>query len=257
MVIAPSDHVIEEEPVFADTVRKALDYAANDEILLTLGIIPTSPNCNFGYVQVEGGRESYSRCELVKAKTFTEKPSEELAKVFVDSGEFLWNSGIFVWKASAIRDEMHRCCPEITNLWKGWQKSLGTPRELRFIERVFSDSPHTSIDYAVLEKSHALWVLPSSFKWNDVDSFAGYYDFTSYKDASGNATAFVAGKLFLKEAEGNVIHENRSGKLLALRGLKDFVVIDTDDVLLIAPRDEKLLQDTFRELNGPEYQEYR
>lgn len=257
MAITPSDHIIRDSEPFYDTIRKAVSYASENDTLLTLGIIPLNPNINFGYVQVEGGREAYSKGVPVKAKTFTEKPSAELAKVFVDSGEFLWNSGVFIWKASAIRDEMHSCCPEITNLWKGWQKVLGSPNEQQFIERVFSDSPNTSIDYAVLEKSRNLWVLPSEFEWYDVDSFAGYYEFIPKKDAEGNATQFVEGKLFLKESTGNIVYSRSAGKLVAIRGLRNFVVFDTDDVLLIAPRDEDVLQDTFRELSGPEYEEYR
>lgn len=257
MTITPSDHLINNDDGLAETLRAASIHAAENGTLLALGVIPKDPNTNFGYVQIEGAAGSLKGGVPVKAKTFTEKPTEELAKVFVESGEFLWNSGIFVWKASAIREEMHHCCPEITNLWKGWEKALGTIHENRFVEKVYSESPNTSIDYAVLEKSRNLWVMPTDFEWQDVDSFVAYYDDAPGKDADGNLAIFVNGKLFLKEAEGNIIHTENPRKLTVIRGLKDFLVVDTDDVLMITPRDEQALQDTLREMNRPEFADYK
>ena len=257
MVVTACDHYIGTDARFSSAISKAMDYAAGTDALLTLGIVPTSPNPNFGYVQIEGGSEAYRIGEPVKAKTFTEKPSEELARVFVDSGEFLWNSGIFVWKASAIREEMHSCCPEITNLWKGWQKNLGGAGEARFVERVYSDSPNNSIDYAVLEKSRNLSVLPCDFDWTDIGSFLAYYDYDSAKDADSNLTAGVRGKCFLKDASGNMVYCDEARKLVVLRGLKDYMVVDAGDVLMICPRDEDIMKDTVREITCPEFSEYR
>ena len=256
MVVAPCDHIIEDGDGCANAIRLAMDCATGTGALLTLGIVPSSPNTGFGYVQVDGGREAYSEGKPVKAKTFTEKPSAELAKAFVDSGEFLWNSGIFVWKASAILKEMEECCPSITRLWAGWEKALGGVNENRFVEKVYSDSPNISIDYAVLEKSSRLFVLPSNFGWSDVGSFSSYYEYTPDKDGDGNLTKGVNGKLFRKDVSGSIICSFSPRKLVALRGLENFLVIDTDDVLLVSPRNEKILQDTVRELNTPEFEEY-
>ena len=257
MVVTPCDHFIKADARFNSAINKALDYAASNDALIALGIVPTEPNPNFGYVQVEGGREAWHTGIPIPAKTFTEKPSEELARIFVDSGEFLWNSGIFVWKASAIREEMHGCCPEITKLWKGWEKALGSAHEARFIERVYSDSPNNSIDYAVLEKSNRLTVLPCDFDWADIGSYSAYYDYTPAKDADGNVIEGVSGKLFIKDTSGSMLYCDNPRKLMIVRGLKDFLVVDTGDVLIICPKDDETLRDTSREMKRPEFEEYR
>lgn len=253
MVVTPCDQEISDEKVFGQTLRRALDYAAHGNVLLTLGIVPTSANTNFGYVQVQG---DYTPGEPVKAKTFTEKPSEELAKVFVESGEFLWNSGIFIWKAAAIREEMHKCCPEITRLWKGWQKELGTEHESRFVEHVYTDSPNISIDYAVLEKSSNLFVLPANFGWSDVGNWNAFYESSSNKDENGNMV-LVYGKSILKDNSGDIIYGAGTKKLLLVRGLENFVVVDTEDALLICPRDEKTLKETLSALKAPGYEQFK
>ena len=257
IAVAPCDHYIGTDGRFEAALTKAMEFASASDALITLGIVPKGPNPNFGYVQVEGGKQAWSIGQPAHAKTFTEKPTEELARIFVDSGEFLWNTGIFVWKASAIREEMHSCCPEITNLWKGWQKALGSVHEARFIERVFADSPYNSIDYAVLEKSRRLSVLPCDFDWVDVGSYSAYYDYTEDKDAEGNVTNGVSGKLFVKDTSGSMLYCDNPRKLVIARGLKDYLVVDTGDVLLISPKDEKTLKDTSREMKRPEFEEFR
>lgn len=257
MVVTPCDHLITDGDSLAKALCQAIDCASQANYLLTLGIVPTFPNTAFGYVQVQGGKDAYKEGKPVKAKTFTEKPSAELAQVFIDSGEFLWNTGIFVWKASSIVEEMQRCCPEISNLWKGWEKSIGTADETRFVEKVYADSPNISIDYAVLEKSSRLYVLPADFGWSDAGSYTSYYDASPYKDEDGNLSIGVRGALFKKECKGNILCCSSSRKLLAVRGLENYVVIDTDDVLLISPKDEDILKDNVREMNCSEYEEYR
>ena len=256
IVTVPTDQQIGNTEAFGESIAKAIDYASKYDVLLALGIVPASPDTHFGYVQVEGGRGAYKAGVPIKARTFTEKPSAELAKVFIESGEFLWNSGIFVWKASKIREEMHECCPEITMLWDGWQNYMGTAEESRFVERVYTDSPNVSIDYAVLEKSEKLWVLPSIFDWGDVGDFNSLYESYPNKDQNGNLVS-IAGKSLLKDVDSSILWSNRPRKLTVVRGLKDFLVIDTDDVLYICPRNEKIQQDTQSELADPDFDEYR
>lgn len=253
MVITPCDQEIDDLELFAQTIRKGLDYAVSNNALLTLGLVPTCPNTNFGYVQVAG---PYTQGEPVKAKTFTEKPSAELAKVFVESGEFLWNSGIFIWKAAAIREEMHKCCPEITRLWKGWQKELVTVCASRFVEHVYADSPNISIDYAVLEKSNNLYVLPSNFGWGDVGNWNAFYENYPNKDEDGNMS-LIFGKSILEENTNNIIYGANPKKLYVVRGLENYMVVDTEDALLVCPREEQLLKDTLSALKFPEYKEFK
>ncbi len=255
-VVAPADHVIDRIGSFNHTIQSALSYAAGTDSLITLGIQATRPDSNFGYIQMEGEAEPG---RPVKVKTFTEKPSEELAKVFIDTGEFLWNSGIFVWKASVIIRELERHIPDITRLFEGWQEHFCTDRERAFIERIYTDMPRLSIDYAVMEKTDLAWVYPAEFEWADIGNWQSLYDYIAYHDENGNATN--SNNLLLddlvKECTGNVIYTYKPKKLMALRGLEDYIVVDTDDVLLICPRDDEKFKDMLSSLAMPEFEKFR
>lgn len=256
VVVTPSDHIITDRLLFDKTLAEALSYAERGDALVTLGIVPSRPDANFGYIQVTGGPAAHESGVPLKAKTFTEKPDPELAKVFVDSGEFLWNSGIFIWKAETIRAEMERCCPEITRLWKGWEKALGTPTAQDFIDRIYTDSPKISVDYAVMEKSERVWILPAKFGWTDIGNWDSLYEHLSRHDSLGNADR-TDGPLLMKDCRDDIIFSTPSGKLTVLRGLRDFIVVDTDDVLLVCPRDDRKIKDLISEMAMPGYKEYR
>lgn len=253
IVAVPADHDISDNSMFDSNIRRALDYAAENDILLTLGILPTRPDTNFGYVQVTGGPDSYLPGDPVKAKTFTEKPDAELAKVFLDSGEFLWNSGIFFWKASVVLAEMRKCCPELMNLWQDWDSS--TDRHT-LVERAYSDSTRISIDYALMEKSDIVWVLPAKFVWSDIGSWSTLYEAVLEESDETNAIS-IDGKSILKEVSGSVIASVGADKLTVVSGLKDFMVIDTGQILLVCPRDDHKLQEILSELALPEYSEFK
>ena len=252
-VVTPSDHAIARHDAFNKTLSDALAYAAGSDALITLGVIPTRPDSNFGYIQMAGKPE---KGQPVKPQTFTEKPDPELARVFIDTGEFLWNSGIFVWRADAIRQELEKHAPEITHLWKGWQEVLDTDNQKAFLERIYTDMPRTSIDYAVMEKTDNAWVYPAEFRWADIGNWESLYDYLAYHDDQGNALNRTARRL-LKDSSDNIVYSTRDDKLLAVRGLKDFIVVDTEDVLMICPRDEEKLKDFLSQLAMPEYEEYR
>ena len=252
-IVTPADHAIARHEAFNHTLEKALAYAADSNALITLGVIPTRPDPNFGYIQMAGHPEDG---RPVKIKTFTEKPDEELAKVFIDTGEFLWNSGIFVWRADAIRAELEKYTPEITRLWKGWQRVVGTEGERAFVERIYPDMPRTSIDYAVMEKTDNAWVYPADFRWADIGNWESLYEYLAYHDDQGNALNRTSRRL-LKDSRGNIIYTTRDDKLLAVRDLENYIVIDTEDVLMICPRDEQKLKDFLSQLAMPEYEEYR
>ncbi len=252
-VVTPSDHAIARHEIFNSTLLEALSYAAGSDALITLGVVPTRPDSNFGYIQMAGKPEER---RPVKIKTFTEKPDANLARVFIDTGEFLWNSGIFVWRADAIRKEMEKYAPEITNLWVGWRDVLGTGEQQAFVDRIYTDMPRTSIDYAVMEKTDNAWVYPAEFRWADIGNWESLYEYLAYHDADGNALNRTSRRL-LKDCSDNIVYSTKEGKLLALRGMEDFIVIDTDDVLMICPRDEQKLKDFLSQLAMPEYEEYR
>lgn len=252
-VVTPSDHIINNHAAFNETLSNALAYAAGTDALITLGVVPTRPDQNFGYIQMAGKDEDG---RPVKVKTFTEKPDPALARVFMDTGEFLWNSGIFVWRASVIRDELERYAPEITALWEGWQDNLCTETEVDFLERIYTDMPRTSIDYAVMEKTEKAWVYPAKFRWADIGNWESLYDYLAHHDDKGNAMNLV-NKGLVNECSNNIIYSGNPHKLLALRGLENYIVIDTGDVLMICPRDEDKLQDFLSQLAMPDFEEYR
>ena len=252
-VVTPSDHAIARHDAFNKTLGDALAYAAGSDALITLGVIPTRPDPNFGYIQMAGRPEGD---HPVKIKTFTEKPDEDLARVFLETGEFLWNSGIFVWRADAIRAALERYAPEITRLWAGWPEAMGTDNGKAFLERIYTDMPRTSIDYAVMEKTDNAWVYPADFRWADIGNWESLYEYLAYHDDRGNALNRTSRRL-LKDCSDDIVYSTRDDKLLAIRGLEDFIVIDTDDVLMICPRDEDKLKEFLSQLAMPEYEEYR
>lgn len=246
MVATPADHIIEDEDEFASTLQCALEYASSHKELVTLGIMPTRPDANFGYIQVSGGMEAIQACKPAPVKTFTEKPTKEIAELFLKSGEFLWNSGIFIWKASLILEELERYAPGITALWK----------ESQDIDRIYTDCVRISIDYAVMEKTEIATVIPAKFKWADMGTWESLYDNLGNPDRTGNVTN-ISGKHLFKEDEENIIYCQNEGKLIAIRGLENMIVVDTDDVLMICPRDERKVKEFLSELAMPEYEDYR
>jgi len=253
LVAIPADHIITDRPRYCETILKALQYASDNDALITLGIVPTRPDSNFGYVQINGQPQEG---KPVKVKTFTEKPDPELAEVFMKSGEFLWNSGIFVCQADVLRRELERYAPEITSLWKGWEDTLDTMKERFFLENIYADCPKISIDYAVMEKTECAWLYPATFGWADIGNWESMYDYIAILDEGRNAS-HIPGKSLLKDNRDNIFYSSSNRKLLALRGLENFIVVDTDDVLMICPRDDKKLKDFISELAMPGYEGYR
>ena len=245
-VVCPADHQIKDEDTFAATLREAFVYAASEDSLITIGVVPTRPDPNFGYIQVAGGARAIKEGNPVKVKTFTEKPDRALAEVFLGSGEFLWNSGIFVWKASVIREELEKYAPAITNLWK----------ETDDVDRIYTDCTRISIDYAVMEKTDRAVVFPARFDWADIGNWESLYENMSTPDEGGNATN-IRGKHLFKDNKDSIIFCTDSGKLVAVKGVKNMIVVDTDDVLMICPRDEVSLKQFLTELAMPEFEDYR
>lgn len=255
MVAVPADHDISDNAMFDRNMVRALDYAASHDVLLTLGIVPSRPDTNFGYVQVSGGKDAWTPGDPVPAKTFTEKPDAELAKVFVDSGEFLWNSGIFVWKVGVVLDEIRKCCPEIYNVWKGWEKTQPKDREA-FVEKAYSDSMRISIDYALMEKSDIVWVLPAKFVWSDIGSWSTLYEASCDPADHYNAVS-IEGKSLVRDVSRSVLASTVPGKLTVVSNLDNFMVIDTDKILLVCPRDDRKMQEILSEIALPEYSEFK
>jgi len=253
MAVLPSDQVIDDAELFCSNLTGALDYASAHPSLITLGIVPTRPDPNFGYIQVDGEIVPDSPIEV---KTFTEKPDRELAQVFIETGEFLWNSGIFIWKARDIISAIEKYAPEITTLWSGWRNALGSEDERSFVERVYPDLPRTSIDYAVMEKASDVITYPSTFGWADIGNWESFYEYLSSQESDSNAVR-VRGHALLKDDSGDIVYSSSKDKLIAVCGLREYIVIDSGDVLLVCPRDEEKLKALLSELSLPDFEAYR
>lgn len=255
IAMIPSDIIVKDEEGFKKALSSAMDYAAGHEILVTLGVKPDRPDPNYGYIQAAGGAGAFKSGKPVKVKTFTEKPSAELAEVFYKSGEFYWNSGIFVWQARVIKEEMEKYAPEITHLFSGWEGAFGTKAEQTFVYRAYTDCPKISIDYAVMEKTDKAWLYPADFGWRDVDTWNEIETLVLKKDKNGNAVH--CGKALCEDARDNIVFSDKAGRLVAIKGLKGMMVIDTPDVLLICPKDENSYRDFVSGTAFSDFDKYR
>ncbi len=228
MIVAPSDHLITGEQTFCDCVTRGFEFIEANDALLTLGINPVRPETGYGYIQI--GPEVTPG--INKVKTFTEKPNLELAKVFVDSGEFFWNAGIFLWKASVIIEALHRYDSDLTDLFDKGLADFGTDTEERFISQNFEACPANSIDYAVMEKADNVYVECARFGWTDLGTWSALYD-NSQSDESANVAR--GAQVISYGSQGNIFL-TPDDKLVVVDGLSDYIVADADDVLLICPK---------------------
>lgn len=201
------------------------------DALLTLGIKPTRPETGYGYIQVGQPIEG----DFFKVKTFTEKPKLEIAEVFVESGEFFWNSGIFLWKAQSIIEELKLHAPDVADVFEAGKGVYGTGAEREFINRNFPGCVGISIDFAVMEKSRNVFVECVSFGWSDLGTWSALYD-NSPKNRDNNVTQNC--NVVAYNSSGNIFAVN-GDKLIVVEGLKDYIVADSGDVLLVCPKSEE------------------
>ncbi|WP_343689613.1 mannose-1-phosphate guanylyltransferase [Chitinophaga sp.] len=229
MVIAPSDHFILREEVFLGKIRQALNIIAEKDILLTLGITPTRPDTGYGYIKfAENGKE-----DIQKVVKFTEKPVLSKALEFLNSGDYVWNAGIFIWKAQSILNAIRQLTPELYDLFSKGEGAYNTPQEQAFIDQYYPQSPNISIDYAVMEKAENVYTMPVEFGWSDLGTWASLFMVAEKQDESNNV--FSGGDGQLEDTSDCIIHIPKD-KLAVIRGLKDFIVVDDGNVLLIYPK---------------------
>jgi len=228
MIVTPSDHLITREAEFENSIIAGFEFVEKNDALLTLGISPIRPETGYGYIQVGELAEG----NVHKVKTFTEKPNLELAQTFLRTGEFFWNSGIFLWRASAIINAMAQCSPDLNAIFEAGCNEYGTPEETSFINSVFPSSMSISIDYAVMEKASNVYVETVNFGWNDLGTWSALYDM-SPKNRDGNVTQRC--KVLSYNSHGNIFAV-KEDKLIVVDGLTDYIVADAGDVLLICPK---------------------
>ena len=255
MVVTPADHAIDNEEMFRQTILKAFEYVADNDVLMTLGVVPTRPDTNYGYVQAMGGNSVYENKDPMPVKTFTEKPDRNMAELFISTGEFFWNAGIFVWRAETIRQEMERHLPEVTGPFMGWEMALGSRIESEFVARAFTDCQNISIDYGVMEKTDRAWIYPVKFGWSDIGTWESLYNFIKNKDAFRNATEVET--TLMEDTSGSLVISTDKKKLIAVKGLDNYMVIDTEDALVICPKDDRSFREFISGIAMPEYEKYR
>ena len=226
LICAPADHIILDPAGFEATCLQALKFTYHIKALVTLGIKPTHPNTGYGYIQYDQQAVGEN---VFKVKTFTEKPDKDLARTFISSGDFLWNAGIFVWQVKNIVKAFETFLPEMHDVFDAEKNNFSTPNEKEAIERIYPQCVNISIDYGVMEKADNVYIIPSSFGWSDLGTWASAYD-NLEKDYLENAV--TGANVMIIDATKNIVHAE-SGKLVLLQGLDDFIVVDTQDVLLI------------------------
>ena len=231
-VVAPSDHLILEQENFQKIVEQSLDFVSNIKALATLGIKPTNPNTGYGYIQYEGLEVSKG---VYKVKTFTEKPTGEIAASFLASGDFLWNAGIFAWKASTVIAAFEKYQPEMFELFDGEKANFNTPAEKKSIQKIYPQCVNISIDIAIMEKADNVYVIPASFGWSDLGTWNSAYE-NMEKDYFANAVA--SDNVIVIDATKCMINAPKD-KLIVVQGLDDFIVVDTKDVLLICSKEKE------------------
>jgi mannose-1-phosphate guanylyltransferase len=235
LVVAPSDHIIIKENIFTDIIKTALRAAEENEWLITLGIKPSRPDTGYGYIQFNADTGDKRYTGLRKVKTFTEKPNLELAETFLRSGDFLWNSGIFVWSLKSILKAFHTHLPEVDEIFRAGKGIYHTPDEARFIKDTYTMCRSISIDYGIMEKAENVFVIESDFGWSDLGTWGSLHEIRS-KDGNNNA---ITGKNVMTYNTSNCIVNMPDDKLVVLQGMDDYIVVDDDDILLICRKGDE------------------
>jgi len=232
IVVTPSDHLILDEEVFIADIKKGLEFVKNNKALVTLGIVPTRPETSYGYIQSSEIRIG----DFTKVKTFTEKPDKELANVFLRSGEFFWNSGMFCWNVNTIIAAISKYLPDIAARFDIQQEVFNTAKEKVFIEENFAYCPVISIDYGVMEKADNVYMLCVDFGWADLGTWGSIYDIAP-KDESNNTILKTSTLLY--EAENNIVSLDNPNRVAVIQGLKDYIIAESGNVLMICKKTDE------------------
>jgi mannose-1-phosphate guanylyltransferase len=231
MVVTPADHLVLNEREFEKVIGEGMDFAEEHHTLVTIGIQPNRPDTGYGYIQIDNGEKVGT---LNRVKTFTEKPSLEVARMFVESGEFFWNSGIFIWRTADILKEFSRHLPELNQQFASITEAYNTPGEREAIDRIYPECRNISIDIGIMEKAKNVYVRCAEFGWSDIGTWSSLY-LHSRKDDEGNA---VSGDALLYDTKECIVRLPK-GKAGIVQGLEGYIVVDTGDALLICKRSEE------------------
>lgn len=248
MIVAPSDHWIENENEFINNIKQAFDACEKEDILMTLGIKPSAPNTGYGYINFEKSEKS-----IKKIKQFTEKPNLDNAIKFVNSGAYLWNAGIFIWSTKSILSSFDKNLPIMKLLFEKGNAIWNTKDEGNFIKDNYKKAENISIDYGIMEKAENSYVLAVDFGWNDLGTWGSLYE---KLDKDNHQNAIIGGDVIIRDSSNNMIKTAKHKKVV-IQGLNDYIVIENDDVILICPKhqeqDIKQITSEVKNSFGPDY----
>ena len=231
MVVAPSDHWIEDEDEFSRNLQQCFDFCQKENVLMTLGIQPTFPNTGFGYIEFDKSDLN----PIKKVNQFREKPDYETAKSFLQAGNFLWNGGIFIWSVKAITEAFEKFQPQMNALFQLGVESYNSSNEKKFIDQNYDNAENISIDYAVMEKAKNVYVLPATFDWNDLGTWGQLHE---KLDKDENNNGVINAKVVMENASNNIVRSD-ANKIIVIDGLHDYIIVDKEGVLLIYPKSKE------------------
>lgn len=249
MVVLPADHVIGDVEQFHSTLNVAIEAAQEPNALVTLGIEPTYPATGYGYIQFDGNTNE-DELRAYPVRTFAEKPDQSTAERFIDSGDFLWNSGMFIWRADTILDQVETHLPDAYKSFAPVREA-GESVDEETLTQAFKDSPRISIDYGVMEQAETVYVVPGSFEWNDVGDWRAVYDLSD-KDEHGNV---IEGEVIIQDSSRCLVQSG--DRLIVLAGIHDMVVVDTDDAVLVCNRESaQQVKQVVEYLHAHQFEDY-
>lgn len=230
MVVTPADHLIIDEAAFLEAIEQSCNFAQRDKVLMTIGIQPSRPDTGYGYIQIDAQAEE----NINKVKTFTEKPALEMAKVFIESGDFRWNAGIFVWQVGTILEALNEFLPDNQELFESISTTYNTTLEQDAIDRIYPECRNISIDFGIMEKAKNVYVRSSDCGWSDVGTWGSFYSLSD-KDESGN----VCSENVITYNTNNCIVKAAANKMVVVDSLEDYLIVDTDNALMICPKENE------------------
>jgi mannose-1-phosphate guanylyltransferase len=230
LVVAPSDHIVLKEDIFLEKIEMALNFTEKNNALLTLGITPSRPDTGYGYIRFS--TNDANKDGIFKVKQFAEKPDFDTAKQFLASGDYLWNAGIFIWSVKSLIKSFEKNAPDILSVFEAGKAHFNTPSEVAWLAEFYPTTRSVSIDYAIMENAENVYTIPADFGWSDLGTWASLH---AEADKDGNENVLNSENILLDDVE-NCLIRVQPEKLVVLRGLKDFIIVDEDDVLLVYPK---------------------
>lgn len=235
IAVTPADHFISKEKEFCEVIKDCLDFVKNNDALLTLGIKPDRPETGYGYIQADTKKAVNGQCDLMKVKTFTEKPDINLAAMFLQSGDFFWNSGIFISNVASLISAFEKYLPDMFVAFDEGKELFGTDKEQGFIDKTYTECRNISIDYGIMEKADNVFVKCIDIGWSDLGTWGSLYEHSVLDD---NRNCTINGQVFSYGNRGSIFNIS-PGKVAVIQGLEDYIVVDSDDAILIVKKEEE------------------